>query len=532
MEVQGLEVASLPALLLGGTATALLVLVLRWSGRNRRAREKMERAKQRREAALERMERAAGRFRLENPGVDPGTILSLSLAELTEKLQDDSLSPESVLYTYMAKGHDSTMGLVQFLSRPVSEDSVVVQVLKKQGAVPFVKTNIPQSMLNYGCSNLIFGQTVNPRNHRKTPGGSSGGEAALISSGGSILGMGSDVAGSIRLPSSFCGICGFKPTGNRISKQGMSSSSPGQKTVVTMLGPMARDVESLTLCMRALLCEAMFRLDPTVPPLPFNEEIYSSSRPLRVGYYDTDGLTMPSPSMRRAVLEMKQALENAGHTLVSFTPPRVEYATIEVSFRGLMADGGSTFLDKFKGDLVDPNLKEQITLYRIPNLIKRFLSFLLRPLLPRFSYICKNVTDLGSVKALWKHHGDAENYRLEFLAKWKALDLDVMLCPVLSPAVTIGYPGKLSIAVSYTVLYNLLDCPAGVVPVTTVTNGDEEELKHYEGYYKDRSDKLFRKAVEGSVGLPVAVQCVALPWQEELCLRFMKEVETLARNRN
>nr|XP_020635004.1 fatty-acid amide hydrolase 1-like [Pogona vitticeps] len=82
-------------------------------------------------------------------------------------------------------------------------------------------------------------------------------------------------------------------------------------------------------------------------------------------------------------------------------------------------------------------------------------------------------------------------------------------------------------ATSYTNLYNVLNFPAGIVPVSTVTKADEEELKHYRGHYGDPWDKRLKEAVKDAVGLPVAVQCVALPWQEELCLRFMKEVETL-----
>ncbi|XP_075688151.1 fatty-acid amide hydrolase 1-like [Rhinoderma darwinii] len=84
-------------------------------------------------------------------------------------------------------------------------------------------------------------------------------------------------------------------------------------------------------------------------------------------------------------------------------------------------------------------------------------------------------------------------------------------------------------AVSYTILYNLVDFPAGVLPVTKVTREDEEALKEYEGHHKDVWDKLLKKAVSDSVGLPVAVQCVALPWQEEQCLRLMKEVENVTR---
>ncbi|NXT46142.1 VDHAP protein, partial [Pluvianellus socialis] len=182
--------------------------------------------------------------------------------------------PVSIKDHINCKGHVSSGGMVKFLGQVQEEDSVIVQVLKSQGAIPFVKTNIPQTMINYDCSNLIFGQTLNPLNHQKSPGGSSGGEGALIAGGGSILGIGSDVAGSIRLPSSFCGLCGLKPTGNRISDRTFVLAVAG------MLGPMARDVDSLALCMKALLCEEMFRLDPTVPPLPFDEEVRLRGNPM------------------------------------------------------------------------------------------------------------------------------------------------------------------------------------------------------------------------------------------------------------
>ncbi|NWS55756.1 VDHAP protein, partial [Chunga burmeisteri] len=187
--------------------------------------------------------------------------------------------PVSIKDHINCKGHISSGGMVKFLGQVKEEDSVIVQVLKSQGAIPFVKTNIPQTMINYDCSNLIFGQTLNPLNHQKSPGGSSGGEGALIAGGGSILGIGSDIAGSIRLPSSFCGLCGLKPTGNRISPSACSDGT-FVLAVTGMLGPMARDVDSLALCMKALLCEEMFRLDPTVPPIPFDEEVRLRGNPL------------------------------------------------------------------------------------------------------------------------------------------------------------------------------------------------------------------------------------------------------------
>nr|XP_046248198.1 fatty-acid amide hydrolase 1 isoform X2 [Scatophagus argus] len=437
--------------------------------------------------------------------------------------------PVSIKENMSYKNHDSTCGVVANLDQPAQEDSVVVKVLKRQGAIPFVQTNLPQALLNYDCSNPIYKQTLNPHNLQKTPGGSSGGEGALIGGGGSLLGIGSDIGGSIRIPASFCGICGFKPTSGRLSSHGLKPIFRGQKSVLSSSGPMARDVDSLALCMQALLCDYMFSLDPTVPPIPFNAQIYQSSKPLRIGYLESDGYTQPSPSMVRAVREVKALLEQAGHTLVPYSPLKITYAVSELMVKGIMADGATSLLQKLEGSPLDPCLSSQVFPYYFPKWLKKTLSFLLKPLSPRVSDILSSLCGVGSVPELWKQHAAVEDYIYETIADWRRCNIDVLLCPVIGPAYNFFYCGKASHAVSYTMLYNLLNFPAGVVPVSTVTAEDEEKLKDYKGIYKDNFDKLFKEAVSGGKGLPVAVQCVALPWQDELCLRFMKEVEQLVK---
>ncbi|XP_053549505.1 vitamin D3 hydroxylase-associated protein isoform X2 [Bombina bombina] len=529
-----------------GCCVVVSALGLRWI-RNRSIICKMELEQKKRDKSIQEMEKAVTRFKRQNPETDSRNILKMTLMELTEKLKDGSLTPEEVLYTYIGKalettkefncvtmfladcetqlqelkkqkekgllygvpvsikdhidyqGLPSTCGLVQYLEELKKEDSVIVKVLKKQGAIIFAKTNVPQSLISYETSNTIYGCTLNPHNKTKSCAGSSGGEGALIGAGGSILGIGTDLGGSIRLPSSFCGIPGFKPTPKRVSIMGIRSAIDGLLSVPLSVGPMARDVDSITLCMKALLCEEMFRLDAWVPPLPFNEELYSTEKPLRIGYYETDSFFMPSPGMRRVVLETKKLLEEAGHKLIRFTPPRIEYMMNELCIKSFFGDGGETMREKFKPNIVDPNLKDQVFMYNIPRPLKKILSFILKPL----------------------------EYQAEFLNEWRKLNLDVILCPMLGPAFNLGYPGKLLAAINYTVLYNVLQFPVGVVPVSSVTNADEEEMKLYKGYNKDLWDKLFKKALEGTVGLPLSVQCVALPFQDELCLHFMKEVETL-----
>ncbi|XP_047442105.1 fatty-acid amide hydrolase 1 [Mugil cephalus] len=576
--LQGVQLDKRTAALLTGAAcgAGALVVVLRRVSDHRQTMGKLQRARGRRTESLQRAEEAVLRYKQSHPTVNSELILTLPLPELTKQLQEGLLSPEDVFYSYLEKAltvhrnlnccteillesfehlktlgsnqegllygvpvsikeninyknHDSSCGVVCNLDQPAQEDSVLVQVLKKQGAIPFAKTNLPQALLNYDCSNCIYGQTVNPHNPKKTSGGSSGGEGALIGGGGSLLGIGSDIGGSIRIPSSFCGICGFKPTTGRLSLQGVRPIYRGQKSVPSSSGPMARDVDSLALCMKALLCDHMFSLDPTVPPLPFNEKIYRSSKPLRIGYLEDDGYTEPSPSMARGVREVKALLEKAGHTLVPYRPPRINEIIPELMVKGILADGATTLMEKLKGEPLDPCLRPQFIPYAFPKWLKKTLSFLLKPLSSRGSTVFSALCGVGSVQNLWKQHADVEDYIHETIAEWRRCNIDVLLCPVIGPAYNFLYCGKCTTPLSYTMIYNLLNFPAGVVPVSTVTAEDEEKLKHYKGAFQDRWDKLFKQAVTGGEGLPVAVQCVALPWQDELCLRFMKEVEELVK---
>ncbi|KAG7326172.1 hypothetical protein KOW79_009573 [Hemibagrus wyckioides] len=429
-------------------AAGVSVLLLKWR-EQQKVKRKLQRA---REKEIQQAEKAISLFKAQ--ALEVHKKLNCGNAVLTESLKQqkefeshkDGLLygiPISIKDNVDYEGYASTCGLLNKLDDPAVKDSVVVSVLKKQGAIPFIKTNIPQGLINYECSNPIYGRTVNPCNIEKTPGGSSGGEGALIAAGGSILGLGSDLGGSIRIPAAFCGICGFKPTRNRISMLGLSSGVKGTKTALSSVGPLARDVDSLALCMRALLCTDMFTLDPTVPPIPFNQQVYESTEPLRIGYYENDGYLQPSPSMSRALRETKELLEQAGHTLILFKPPQVITAFHELVLRGNLADGAVTLLKHFKDGPVDLSLQFQATFWGLPKFIKKMMSLLLRPIYPRRAASIDATSGVSSPADLWKQHKEAEDYIQETLAKWEKLEMDVLLCPMLGPAYNFNYAGKL-----------------------------------------------------------------------------------------
>jgi amidase len=126
------------------------------------------------------------------------------------------------------KGYDACIGYSAWCKKPAVQDGALVRCLKDAGAIPFVKTNVPDSLLSFESYNDVWGRTVNPHNNGYSPGGSSGGESALLAAGGSIIGVGSnskfhvltvgtDVAGSVRVPAHFCGIYTIKCIGCYVS---------------------------------------------------------------------------------------------------------------------------------------------------------------------------------------------------------------------------------------------------------------------------------------------------------------------------
>ena len=124
--------------------------------------------------------------------------------------------PVSIKDHITVKNIPNTLGFTSLTNNKKNFDSLIVKVLISQGAIPFVSSNIPQGIFNIDSSNSLWGKAENPWNRTKVVGGSSGGEAALVASRSSPFGIGSDVGGSIRIPSTFCGVYGFKPTSLRI----------------------------------------------------------------------------------------------------------------------------------------------------------------------------------------------------------------------------------------------------------------------------------------------------------------------------
>lgn len=173
--------------------------------------------------------------------------------------------------------------------------------------------------------NNIFGRTLNPHNTVLTAGGSSGGEGALIAFRGSPLGVGTDVAGSIRIPALCCGTYGFKPTSSRIPYGGQANPSlAGMKPIVASAGPLANDFEALNIFSQAVIDSGPAQYDSTALDVPWRRLEKDIPTPLKIGILAADPLYPLHPPVKRALAEAVNRLKAAGHKLIELTPSQCQ----------------------------------------------------------------------------------------------------------------------------------------------------------------------------------------------------------------
>jgi Asp-tRNA(Asn)/Glu-tRNA(Gln) amidotransferase A subunit family amidase len=356
------------------------------------------------------------------------------------------------------------------------KDAPLVTRLRQAGAIVLGVTNTPELLMAWETDNLLHGRTNNPWDLSRTPGGSSGGEAAAIASGCSAGGVGSDGGGSIRVPAHFSGICGLKPTPGRIPSTGHFPASVGPFALLGVVGPMARTVGDL----RALF-EVMQRPDdgdPSSAPVPLRKIGRADLQDVRIGYFEEDGRTAVTKETRTAVRTAADGLRSTGIQVDSFRPQGLELARhLWWNFFGIA--GGMLLGPMTQGHESD-----------------------LSPILKEFSsWVAAESSHTG--QTLLDTWVQRDVVRLQILAEMRTHP--ILLCPVASvPAFKHGERSwnidgqvvQYLDAWSYCEWFNLLGFPAAVVPV-----GSSPE------------------------GLPIGVQIVGRPWEEEMVLEIAAAIE-------
>lgn len=205
------------------------------------------------------------------------------------------------------------------------DETILVTLLAKLGAVFYVKTTTPTAMMMMETISAVWGETNGAYHSGTSPGGSSGGEGALLAMRGSPLGVGTDIGGSIRIPSAFNYLYGLKPTFGRFPVYGAKSGIPGQDFIYSNNGPMARSLEALKLYCAAVLSNSVkpWLYDPKCLPIPWrsSSQITPPGRKLRFGIIsDNDGEYSVHPPIVRGLAMTKAALEAAGHEVFEWAP--------------------------------------------------------------------------------------------------------------------------------------------------------------------------------------------------------------------
>jgi amidase len=229
---------------------------------------------------VELLEFYLARAERHNPGLNAIIVWQVEQALERARAADATLArgerwgplhgiPMTVKESFNVVGLPTTFGNPSWKNNIASENAFLVERLLQAGAIVFGKTNVPYMLADAQSYNDIYGTTNNPWDRTRSPGGSSGGEAAALAAGLSALGAGSDIAGSLRNPAHYSGVYGHKPTWGLISTRGHAPPGIVTPTDISVVGPIARTAEDLELALRALaapdlLQQAAWRIE--LPP--------------------------------------------------------------------------------------------------------------------------------------------------------------------------------------------------------------------------------------------------------------------------
>jgi amidase len=349
-------------------------------------------------------------------------------------------------------------------------DATLVARLRDAGAIPIARTNLPDLLFAFESDNLIFGRTNNPYDHARTSGGSSGGEAALIAACGSPFGLGSDAAGSVRLPAHYCGIASLKPTSGRLARTGHVPAAGGWLEMVWQIGPMARRVEDLWTMMPILL--GLDGFDRTIIPVPYGDPAQVPLPDLRIAFFTDNGIVAADADTRTVVEAAAQALASVVLSVEECRPPGIEQR-YDLEMKMISPDGG----DGLRAYLKDVGSS------RTHPLLEGWLGKL-----------APYRTDIAGFADYWASLDRFREGMYRFGNKF-----DAVLSPVASqPAVPHGTSIDDSVfrGFSYTMTHNLTGWPAAVVRCGT-----------------------------SKTGLPIGVQIAANPWREEVALAIARVLE-------
>jgi fatty acid amide hydrolase len=434
--------------------------------------------------------------------------------------------PMTLKECFHLAGTPSTIGLDRLRHELLPEDGILVRRLRRAGAIVLGKTNLAQLMIWHESDNPVYGRSNNPWDFERTPGGSSGGEAAIIAARGSPLGLGNDLGGSIRVPCHFCGIHGIRPTSHRLPRVGARRTLRGFEAVVTQPGPLARHVEDLWLALQVLADDSDGEVSGDTAPGKLRDPADVEIRRLRIAAWTNDGVFPPSLAVERAVREAAAALRDAGSEVMELDPAEVNRLlhTNEAFdlYCGLVgSDGAADARRLTRGSALDWRVARLLWLAGMSLPLRGLCLAALQLTGQKWpARIARNARP-RSADAYWRLTDQQAQLAARCVAALRQGGFHALLCPPYALAAPHHVETfDLLPAASYSMIMNLLGFPAGVVSVTRARPSEDAR--------SESGDLVLRRAQSadrGSVGLPIGVQVATFPWREDIVLAVMAALQ-------
>jgi amidase len=382
-------------------------------------------------------------------------------------------------------GHWSDGGFLSTRKRD-DEDCQMVRILRDAGVVFYCKTNQPQAIMHLESTSYL-GRVLNPYNTGLSAGGSTGGEAALVALRGSVLGVGTDIGGSVRGPAAFCGVYGFKATTYTFPTKGfVGRGLPTELNIMASAGPLCHSLRDMDLFTSAVLAAKPYLEDPRIVPIPWTglSTPQSSTLPLKIGFMMHDGVITPQPPVTRALEWARSRLEE--HPSRFETKTFEPYGTAE-AMRNIRLAYYPTGVGGVQQALKDGG----------------------EPMYPLTEWILRDASARGPLSAaeVFELRCQRDQFRGEFAAHWADQDVDLVICPAfVGPACV----HETAWYWNYTALWNYVDCPGVSVP-TPIVAGKKGEEEYGPGEPLGEECRHVRELwAEGDFeGAPVNLQIVA-----------------------
>uniref|UniRef100_A0A0W0FPE1 Amidase domain-containing protein n=1 Tax=Moniliophthora roreri TaxID=221103 RepID=A0A0W0FPE1_MONRR len=415
------------------------------------------------------------------------------------------------------KGVETTVGYVSRVGNVAKKNAILVDILLSLGAVPYVKTNVPQTIIWEETMNNLFGRTSSPFNRSFTSAGSSGGEGSLIGFRGSPLGIDTQsLVRSIRVPAAYAGLYGLRPSYGRLPFAGIDDALDGQNSIKTVAGPLTTSIEGVKILMKSVIQQQPWLKDPLAARKPWNEEEYKltdrkGGERLCFAIMWNDEMTLPHPPVARALEMTKSALVKAGHRVIDWKP--LKHVELSRCLGDILFSG---IVDDVKADIElsgEPLIEHMALEDQTPERYRK---------LP---------TKSKSAYELWQAQKRQRTLREEYLQHWNETvsstgtgrPVDAIIAPV-SPFA--GTPHGKNYVYDYTNAWNVLDYPALTIPVAKVDSRVDKKVPR-EKFFNSRDRKVYENYnPDVWSNAPIAVQLIGRTLEEEAVIAMGEIVDS------